>query len=41
MELSNAQTCLKVEGLIFAIKKKKERGARDLCRFLKNILTFL
>ena len=24
MELSNAQTCLKVEGLIFAIKKKKK-----------------
>ena len=29
MELSNEQTCLKVEGLIF-----------DLCRFLKNIITF-
>ena len=40
MELSNEQTCLKVEGLIFAIKKK-EISARDLCRFLKNIITFL
>ena len=29
MELSNEQPCLKVEGLIF-----------DLCRFLKNIITF-
>ena len=29
MELSNEQTCLKVEGLIFY-----------LCRFLKNIITF-
>ena len=29
MELSNEQTCLKVEGLIF-----------DLCRFLKNMITF-
>ena len=29
MQLSNEQTCLKVEGLIF-----------DLCRFLKNMITF-